>query len=253
MVETLGFRLKARNLLFANPLLNALPIHRVFHTPVTENHVLVDRLQDPRALMTIGGRESKFVSMVGRNEESVAELLDSLERGKEYRFHAIDSCTADLVRESFDVLRDNPSWFYILERKDFVGEVRHEVSALVPEDAETIDQYWNPGEDTASYVRSRIEDGPAFGIRVDGELVAWDATHLETDEAVMLGFLYVKEEHRHRGFAKSMAAKMIGRVFEKGKTPVCHIFTDNEPAIRLTEEMGFRRRGEQVWLRAVKP
>lgn len=246
-------KIKARGLLYTDPLWNALPIYRVFHTSTGEQEILVDAMEDPRALMTMSYHQPTLISMVGKKEEAIRMLLDHLEGGKEYRFHAVDRNIADLIREGFRVIWDNPSWLYTLARKDLRGEVRHEVSALRPEDADTINRYWNPGEDSTHYIRRRIEKGLSYGIRVDGELVAWDATHLETDEVVMLGFLYVKEGFRQRGFAMSIATTMINAVFEKGKTPICHIFTDNEPSIRLTEEMGFRRRGEQVWLRAVRP
>ncbi len=253
MVERLRFRPKARGILCARPLWNALPIHRVFHAPASERDVFVNRMDDPQALMTVGRYAPHVVSMAGTNEKALRTLLDDLEGGKEYRFHALDARTADRVRRSFDVQSDNPSWFYTLERKDFVGDVRHEVSPLVPEDAETINEHWNPEEDSARYIRSRIEKGLAFGMRVDGELVAWDATHLETDRAIMVGLLHVMERFRKRGYARSITTTMINAVFEKGKTPICHIFKDNEPSVRLTEEMGFKRRGEHIWLRAVSP
>jgi RimJ/RimL family protein N-acetyltransferase len=253
MVERLRFRPKARGILCAHPLWNALPIHRVFHAPASERDVFVDRMDDPQALMTVGRYAPHVVSMAGTNEKALRTLLDDLEGGKEYRFHALDARTADRVRRSFDVQSDNPSWFYTLERKDFVRDVRHEVSPLVPEDAETINEHWNPEEDSARYIRSRIEKGLAFGMRVDGELIAWDATHLETDRAIMVGLLHVMERFRKRGYARSITTTMINAVFERGKTPICHIFKDNEPSVRLTEEMGFRRRGEHIWLRAVSP
>lgn len=253
MVERLRFRPKARGILCARPLWNAHPIHRVFHTSASERDVFVDRMDDPQALMTVGRYAPHVVSMAGRNEKALRTLLDDLEGGKEYRFHALDARTADRVRRSFDVQSDNPSWFYTLERKDFVGDVGHEISPLVPEDAETINEHWNPEEDSARYIRSRIEKGLAFGMRVDGELIAWDATHLETDRAIMVGLLHVMERFRKRGYARSITTTMINAVFERGKTPICHIFKDNEPSVRLTEEMGFRRRGEHIWLRAVSP
>ncbi len=253
MVERLRFRPKARGILCVRPLWNALPIHRVFYTPSSERDVFVDRMDDIRALMTVGRYAPHVVSMAGTNEKALRTLLDDLEGGKEYRFHALDARTADLVRQSFDVQSDNPSWFYTLERKDFVGDIGHEVSPLVPEDAETINEHWNPGEDSARYIQSRIEKGLAFGMRVDGELVAWDATHLETDRAIMVGLLHVMERFRKRGYARSITTTMINAVFEKGKTPIGHVFKDNEPSLRLTEEMGFRRRGEHTWMRAVSP
>lgn len=249
MVERLRFVPAVRRLLYADPFWNALPIHRVFNLPSSEREVFVDRMQDTRALMTVGRQRPKVVSMAGRGEKPLQDLIDSLDRSREYRFHALDGVMAGMVRDRFDVASDSPSWFYTLKERDFVGDVAHDVVPLVPEDAETINLHWNPGEDSRGYIRSRIRDGLAFGIRVDGELVAWDATHLETDQVVMLGFLHVIEGHRKKGFARSITTTMVRAVFRKKKTPICHVFSDNEPSIRLTEEMGFRRVGEQVWLR----
>jgi ribosomal protein S18 acetylase RimI-like enzyme len=252
MVERWKFMPKARGMLLADPFWKALPIQRVFFLPATERDVFVDRMENPRALMTVSRFTPRIVSIVGRDKEPIQALVDSLGR-EEYRFHALGRVAADVVRMRFDVSSDNPSWFYTLERKDFVGDVTNEVSPLVPEDAETMNEYWNPDEDSAGYIRSRIHSGLAFGIRVDGRLVAWDATHLETESAVMLGFLHVIEGFRKRGYARSITTTMVNAVFGRGKTPICHVFSDNEPSIRLTEEMGFRRMGEQVWLRTTAP
>ncbi|MCJ2557182.1 MAG: hypothetical protein LN415_08790 [Candidatus Thermoplasmatota archaeon] len=79
MVERLRFRPKARGILCVRPLWNALPIHRVFYTPSSERDVFVDRMDDIRALMTVGRLSPRIVSMAGTNEKALRTLLDDLE------------------------------------------------------------------------------------------------------------------------------------------------------------------------------
>jgi len=90
-------------------------------------------------------------------------------------------------------------------------------------------------------------------VRVNGEPVAWYLTHLETEHIVMLGFLYVLEEHRHKGYAKSLSCALIKQAFARGKIPACHVYTDNAPSIRLMESLGFHRVCTQAWGDGVSP
>jgi RimJ/RimL family protein N-acetyltransferase len=112
--------------------------------------------------------------------------------------------------------------------------------------------HWSPERDTTDYVRRRIEEGITSGLEVDGELVAWDMTHFETDRVVMLGFLHVKEAYRGQGYAKVVTTATAEKVFAKGKIAAAEVFEDNLPSLRLTEGMGFQRVKRQVWGDGVK-
>jgi len=96
-------------------------------------------------------------------------------------------------------------------------------------------------------VESRIRRGLNAAIYENAEPVGWYMTHLETDEAVMLGFLHVLDPYRGRGYAKSLSCALVKQAFAKGKVATCHVYTDNEPSIRLMEGLGFRRVSIQAW------
>ncbi|MEE8232586.1 MAG: GNAT family N-acetyltransferase [Thermoplasmata archaeon] len=106
---------------------------------------------------------------------------------------------------------------------------------------------WAPKRDRSAYVRRRIEEGITSGIEMDGELVAWDMTHFETESVVMLGFLHVKEAYRGRGYAKTATTATAEKVFAMGKVAAAEVFEDNQASLRLLEGMGFRRVKRQVW------
>lgn len=237
----------ARNLLYEDPLLNSIVIYETFFR--RDYQVFIDRLPSPRGVMAVSESKPHIIGLASNDEEATISLLESLARGEEYRFHALNKEWVPLVMEKLDVKKQMPCWFFTMEEDDFAGEVRHEVSPLRPEDAKTIAKHWNPREDMTNYIRSRIERGPALGVWMDGELVAWNATHWETDMVVVLGFLYVKEGYRGIGLAKSLSAAMCKEVIQRGKTPCCHVFVDNQASINLTLELGFRIAGEQHWIR----
>ncbi len=118
---------------------------------------------------------------------------------------------------------------------------------VTPEWAPVIAKIWEPDWPAERYIRGRIENGPSFGVYVDGQLVAWDMTHFETDRVVMMGFLHVLDAHRGKGYAKSTGSALIKEILRRGKIPACHVREDNTPSLVLTESLGFRKVRKQVW------
>jgi len=241
---------RVRRLLYSNPIENARMIYSTFFGG-RDFVIYVDNLTRPKGVMTISLRRPNLVSMYCRSEKAAKDLLNSLESGKKYHFHSIPQEIVPLIQERFHPESRKHCYLFSLAKKDFKDEQRHEVRPLSTRDAETVSAYWETN-DALDYIRWRLKDGLSAGIFLNGELVAWDATHFETDVVVMLGFLHVKEKYRGFGYAKSVTSAMCKAVFDKGKMPVCYVYTDNLPSIKLTEEIGFKRVAEHYWMDGVK-
>ncbi len=90
-----------------------------------------------------------------------------------------------------------------------------------------------PGVDR-EYIRQRITAGAMYGIFLEGKLAGFGGIHREGS----FGMLYVEEDSRRIGAGASLEAYVINRMLEKGWTPYCHIFEDNQASLRLQEKLG---------------
>ncbi len=88
------------------------------------------------------------------------------------------------------------------------------------------------------------ELGAYLGIRVDGELAAMAGERLRFGGHVEVSAVCVHPLHRGRGFADLLVSTLAEVATNRGELPFPHVFTDNAPALRLYERLGFtvRRR-----------
>lgn len=228
---------------------NAQVIYRGFCCP-ERAEILVDYPSQPQAVVVLD-REKGRLALASKNSSRAVELLERLPPG-EYHISSVDLDLVPALEAVMDVEMEETVWLFRMERRDFRPHTVCKTQPVTIDDARMIAEHWWPEGNAYEYVRSRIEQGPTEGVYVDNDLVAWDMTHLETDKVVMLGFLHVKEPHRGKGYAKTVATAMCRRVFEMGKIPACQVFQDNEVSLRLTEAIGFRRVKRQAWGKGLK-
>lgn len=92
--------------------------------------------------------------------------------------------------------------------------------------------------------RSQLGDGTFFGVRQEGRLVAAGGTHLYSAEESVgaVGNVYTHRSHRNRGLASAITTAVARRLIERGTdTIVLNVRSENEPAIRVYERLGFQR------------
>lgn len=244
-----------RPFLRLDPLRNATVIHRMFHHP-DFTFAFADALPEPRAVLALAPSDSP-----DRPHQFALHAVDAVAGRRVLGavppgfclYHIADDLAFAPVRERFRVGWWGDAVYFAMEPEDFHDGQAHEVQRLRPEHAEKVAKIWAPDWPAAGYVRSRIESGPTGAIYEGGEPVAWYLTHLETDDVVMLGFLHVLEAHRRKGFARSLSSALIREILVKGKTPACHVYTDNDASIRLMESLGFYRVCIQAWGDGVSP
>lgn len=238
-----------RDLLRADPVRNGVVIHRVYHHS-DFTLLFADALPNPTAVLALApsgsAEEPHQFALHARSAEAAQSVLRAVPRGA-CVFHAADEIAFAELRRRIATDWWGEALLYRLDQDSFRDAQKHDVKPVTPESAEMIAKLWAPDWPAAGYVRSRIENGPTAGIYADGELVAWDMTHLETDDVIVMGFLHVLDAHRGKGYAKSASSALAKGILTRGKTPTCHVYTDNEVSIRLTESLGFRRVCLQVW------
>jgi len=244
-----------RPLLLRDPLRNATVIHRTFHNP-DFTLAFADQVPDPSAVFALKASDHPKAphqfALHATDALAAFHLLSAVPPGFAL-YHVADELAFPAIHKRLRVGWWGEAIYYAMDAKEFRDVQAHETARLHPKNADMVAKVWAPDWPAAGYVRSRIEDGLSAAIYVDGEPVAWYLTHLETDDVVMLGFLHVLEAHRRKGYAKSLSCAMIRQALAKGKTPACHVYTDNAPSIRLMESLGFHRVCMQAWGDGVSP
>lgn len=238
-----------RPFLHRDPVRNATVIHRAFHHP-KYTFAFADGLPEPKAALALAPSDSADrlhqFALHAVDEAAARAVLSAVPTGTSV-FHVADEIAFPAVRARLKVGWWGEAILFRMDRETFVDLQTHEVEPVRPADALKIAKLWAKDWDATEYVRSRIVNAPTAAIYEDDELVAWDMSHHETDDVMVLGFLHVMDGHRGKGYAKSVSCAMVKNAFGKGKVPTCHVFTDNEVSIRLMEAMGFRRVCNQTW------
>lgn len=233
-----------RQWLDRDPVGNVFVIAHAF-PPQGTAQIWIDDPAAPRAVLALEPKRGRL-ALTATHSGALEALLDELPPG-EYPFSAVDLEFVPVLEGRGEVELHEPAWLYRMAPEDYRATNVHETAPVRPEDAARIAQRWAPDRNAVAYVRSRIETGMTAGIYEDGELVAWDMTHVETEDVVVLGFLYVARRYRGRGYAKTVTSALLERVFALGKTPAIHVTESNEIALGFSEGMGFRRVKRQAW------
>jgi ribosomal protein S18 acetylase RimI-like enzyme len=96
------------------------------------------------------------------------------------------------------------------------------------------------------FERRTIELGDYLGVRNDaGELIAMAGMRMHTPGYIEISAVCTDEAARGRGLASVLVRDLVGRIVDRGETPILHVMTTNVSAIRVYDELGFTLRREQ--------
>lgn len=99
------------------------------------------------------------------------------------------------------------------------------------------------GEEPEFFFDSMVEEGVFYGMREGSDLVGVAGTHLVNFEerVAAIGNVYVRRDRRGRGLAQALTTAVARELIENGAVTIClNVRTNNEPAKRAYENLGFR-------------
>ncbi len=164
-------------------------------------------------------------------------------------FDSLETKYFDRVKRDFEVEWFTHANMLILSDDVEIDEPSHDVIPLTLSDANIVNDFWeHKKENTLDYIKRQIESDITASIRIDKKPIAWGMTH----DTGALGFLYVMEECRGRGYAKSVTCHLVNQLRTKGRTPFAFIAIENERSYTLAKKLGFIDAGKYSWLKLVK-
>lgn len=125
--------------------------------------------------------------------------------------------------------------WYWMDQPDLSAQVKHPCRAVAQglELYELMKQAVHYDE-TGEYTKLCLENGPSFVLEVDGEAKCWSCMHLNGT----MGMIYTPEEHRRKGYARSLAAFQTEYVYAHHGFACCHIIDYNIPSMKMVANLG---------------
>ncbi len=106
------------------------------------------------------------------------------------------------------------------------------IQRLGLEDLEIVMEHYTHADST--YITERIASGCMRKAVVDGRLAAFIGRHAEGT----IGMLQVLPDFRRRHIAEELEKAYINLLLEDGRTPYCHVHTENQASLSLQKKLG---------------
>ncbi|MEX2395167.1 MAG: GNAT family N-acetyltransferase [Actinomycetota bacterium] len=97
-----------------------------------------------------------------------------------------------------------------------------------------------------------VEFGTYVGVRKEGRLVAMTGERMKVPGFTEISALCTADDVRGTGLGRTLVSAVVHLIRSRGEEAFLHVLTDNTPAVRLYESMGFtvRCEAEAVIVRA---
>jgi len=89
---------------------------------------------------------------------------------------------------------------------------------------------------------------PIYGVFVDGELLSYAGSFLQLPQVWMIGGVYTNPNHRNKGCATLATSAVTEEALKNAEAAALFVRSDNRPAIRVYEKIGYRKIGEKLWV-----
>ena len=91
------------------------------------------------------------------------------------------------------------------------------------------------------FTPGKFELGDFYGVKENDVLVAMAGERLKPDGYIELATVSTHPDYRRRGYGRGLSSVLSRRIQEKGYTPFLHVKDENSAAIRLYEQMGYKK------------
>jgi len=137
------------------------------------------------------------------------------------------------------------------------GESRFFRSELVrrlctEEDASRLTTLLSTREDRPRGIVKRYMDWiskmPIYGVFVNDELVSYAGSFLQLPQIWMTGGVYTHPNRRNKGYATLATSAVTEEALKNAEAAALFVRSDNYPAIRVYEKIGYKKIGEKLWV-----
>jgi ribosomal protein S18 acetylase RimI-like enzyme len=233
-----------REFLSADPVTNVLTLGDLYHPlfnlsevyAATDNRKVigVSSVFHAFSLPTIAiGKAEKPIrrALLRKALETISEdfiVLDTIDQTSLYEEYAT---TVDSFTEHHMILT-HPKNAKANSNVKAQKATKHDLQALNLFYTEHESPAWNP---------IQFKTGPYYIAKQKGKIVSAAGIHILTPQIAQLGNILTDKAHRRKGYSKACTQALIKALSKKTRTIGLFVRIDNTPAIRMYEQMGFRK------------
>jgi RimJ/RimL family protein N-acetyltransferase len=89
---------------------------------------------------------------------------------------------------------------------------------------------------------------PIYGVFKKGMLVSYAGSFIQLPQVWMIGGVYTDPEQRNKGYALFGTSAITEEALRQAEAAALFVRSDNYPAIRVYEKIGYRKIGEKLWI-----
>jgi len=93
-----------------------------------------------------------------------------------------------------------------------------------------------------------ISKTPIYGVFTGDELVSYAGSFLQLPQVWMIGGVYTHPNHRNKGYAALATSAVTEEALKNAEAAALFVRSDNYPAIRAYEKIGYRKIGKKLWV-----
>jgi ribosomal protein S18 acetylase RimI-like enzyme len=101
---------------------------------------------------------------------------------------------------------------------------------------------------SGAWTQLQFKVGPYYCVKQDHKIVSAAGVHVVTPQTAQLGNIITDEAYRNRGYATACTGALASHLSASGRVISLFVRTDNAPAIRMYEKLGFRKKREIAFL-----
>lgn len=216
----------------------------------TKMYVAFENRKPQGYILTYTG--SEFPSVVIECEDTVAnELIEYTPKDK-FIIHAPTNILQIVLREFPRAKHYVEDW--MLAKK---GEASFQKSENVrrlqtEEDASKLFTLLETRTDrNAASVKRYFEwisKMPLYGVFINNELISYAGSFIQLPQLWMIGGVYTNPKHRNKGYATQATSAITEEALRNAEAAVLFVRTDNHPAKKAYEKIGYRKIGEKIWI-----
>ena len=153
----------------------------------------------------------------------------------------------DLFKEHSTILHDHREQQMIADPPKKIECSDINVKKVTENELESLNKFYID-QHAEAWTPIQFGAGPYYCIRQEDKIVSAAGVHLVTPEIAQLGNIVTDETHRNRGFATACTSALAADLASKERIISLFVRTDNAPAIRIYEKLGFRKARDIAFL-----
>jgi GNAT superfamily N-acetyltransferase len=233
-----------REFLSGDPVTNVLALGDLYHPlfnlsevyAATDNRKVigVSSVFHAFSLPTIAiGKAEKPIrkALLQKALETISEdfiILDTIDQTSLYEEYAT---TVDSFREHHMILT-RPKNVKTNSNAKAQKATKNDLQALNVFYVEHESPAWNP---------IQFKTGPYYIAKEKGKIISAAGIHILTPQIAQLGNILTDKNHRQKGYSKACTQALIRALSKKTRKIGLFVRTDNTPAIRMYEQLGFKK------------